>query len=195
MTNKHKPSIAIALAALNLTIGGVVSWLKLPIYLDSIGLVLSTVLLGWRYGLLTGVITVSIGFLLINPYLPAYTLTLFSLVATTELLARRKAFRSIPTSIAAGLLLALVAATVSAPVTTYLFGGVTASGVDLITVALRQTGRTLLDSVLLSGISSELLDKTLVSMFSCIILKSLPARFFLDFKLRSQTAIVEAPNS
>ncbi len=185
--NIQKTSIALALAAINLTIGGIVSWLKLPIYLDSIGLILSTVLLGWRYGLLTGSITVGVGFLIINPYLPAYSATLIALVITCELLTKKQMFRNIRSSVIAGIILALVAAIVSAPVTAYLFGGVTASGVDLLTALIRQTGQNILNSVILSGISSEIVDKILVSISACLILRSLPRRFFKDFGLRSQT--------
>jgi energy-coupling factor transport system substrate-specific component len=183
----QKSSIALALAALNLTIGGIVSWLKLPIYLDTIGLVISTVLLGWRYGLLTGIVTVGVGFFIINPYLPAYSATLIALVVTGELLARKFMFRSVASSIVSGLTLAIVAAVVSAPVTAYFFGGVTASGADLLTALLRQTGKTILQSVVLSGVSSELVDKTIVSIAACLIFRALPRRFFADFSLRSQT--------
>jgi energy-coupling factor transport system substrate-specific component len=184
--NIQNTSIALALAAINLTIGGIVSWMKLPIYLDTIGLIISTVLLGWRFGLLTGIVTVGVGFFIINPYLPAYTATLIALVITTEFLAKKVMFRSIGSSVAAGIILAIVAATISAPVTAYLFGGVTASGADLLTALLRQTGQTILQSVILSGVSSELVDKTLVSVAACLIFRSLPRRFFAEFSLRSQ---------
>ena len=93
--NIQKSSIALALAAISLAIGGIVSWLKLPIYLDTIGIVLSTVLLGWRFGLLTGIVTVGVGFFIINPYLPAYSATLVALVATANLLANLRMFRSL----------------------------------------------------------------------------------------------------
>ena len=186
--NIQKSSIALALAAINLTIGGIVSWLKLPIYLDSIGLVISTVLLGWRFGLLTGVVTVAVGFVLINPYLPAYLATLIALVATTELLAKNLMFRSWGSSVVAGIILAFVAAVVSAPVTVYLFGGVTASGADLLTAILRQAGQTILQSVVLSGVSSELVDKVVVSIAACLIFRALPRRFFIEFSFRSQAS-------
>lgn len=184
--NIQKSSIAFALAAINLTIGGIVSWLKLPIYLDTIGLIISTVLLGWRFGLLTGIVTVGVGFFIINPYLPAYSATLIALLTTTELLARRLMFRSVGSSVIAGIILAIIAAVVSAPVTTYFFGGVTASGADLLTALLRQTGQTILQSVVLSGVSSELVDKTLVSIAACLVFRALPRRFFVEFSLRSQ---------
>lgn len=184
--NIQNSSIALALAAVNLTIGGIVSWLKLPIYLDTIGLIISTVLLGWRYGLLTGIVTVGVGFFVINPYLPAYSFTLIALVTTTEFLAKNFMFRSIGSSIFAGIILAIVGAIVSAPVTAFMFGGVTASGADLFTAFLRQTGQTILQSVLLSGISSELVDKIIVSIAACLIFRALPRRFFVEFSLRSQ---------
>ena len=192
--NLEKTSIALALAAINLTIGGIVSLLKLPIYLDTIGLILSTVLLGWRFGLLTGLVTVGIGFFLINPYLPAYSATLIAIIVSAEALATNKMFRSVGWSVLAGVVLAIVAAVVSAPVTAYMFGGVTASGADLLTALLRQTGQTILQSVILSGISSELVDKVLVSIAVCLVLRALPRRFFVEFSLRSQTlAAQEAP--
>ena len=186
--NIQNSSIALALAAVNLTIGGIVSWLKLPIYLDTIGLIISTVLLGWRFGLLTGIVTVGLGFFIVNPYLPAYSLTLIALVTTTEVLAKKFMFRTIGSSIFAGVILAIVAAVVSAPVTAFMFGGVTASGADLLTAFLRQTGQTILQSVLLSGISSELVDKIIVSIAACRIFHALPRRFLIEFSLRSQTS-------
>jgi hypothetical protein len=45
-----KTSLVLAFVALNLTVGGLVSWLKLPVYLDSLGIVMATILMGWRYG-------------------------------------------------------------------------------------------------------------------------------------------------
>ena len=50
-------SLVIAFTALNLTIGGLVAWLKLPIYLDSTGIVLASLLLGWRAGVACAVLT------------------------------------------------------------------------------------------------------------------------------------------
>lgn len=82
--------------------------------------------------------------------------------------------------------MAIVAAIVSAPVTAYLFGGVTASGADLLTALLRQTGQTILQSVVLSGVSSELVDKIIVSIAACLIFRALPRRFFVEFSLRAQ---------
>jgi energy-coupling factor transport system substrate-specific component len=73
-------------------------------------------------------------------------------------------YRNLGTTIISGLVVAVVAALCSAPVTAIVFGGVTASGSDLVTAFFRGTGRSLLQSVLISGLSSEPVDKTLVSL-------------------------------
>lgn len=172
-----KISVTLSLVALNLIIGSLVSFFKLPIYLDSIGIVTATILLGWRYGILCSALTVSIGFFLINPYLPAYLATSLSIVLFTHIL-RSYNFYATPTRVCiSGLLIALVSAIVSAPVTAYLFSGSTLSGSDILTVYFLSVGNTILNSVVLSGLSSEPIDKIIVSIISIQILKSIPSSF------------------
>ena len=106
------------------------------------------------------------------------------IAATVEVLRRRNLYRNLGTTVLCGLILAVVAAIVSAPVTAILFGGVTASFSDLLTAFFRRTGRTLLQSVVLSGLSSEPVDKVLVSTVAFLSLKGLPERFLQNFNLR-----------
>jgi len=190
--NKKNFSVLLSLAALNLIIGSIVSFFKLPIYLDSIGIVLSTILLGWRYGLLCSIITVLGGFLLINPYLPFYTLTSFAIVFTINILRKWNFLSNFAKEIIAGIIVAIVSAVVSAPVTTYLFEGSTLSGNDAITAYFISTGKTILNSVILSGISSELVDKIAVLLISFLILKSIPINFFTKNNFRYYKEINES---
>jgi len=184
-TNPVKTSLLLTFVALNLTVGGLVSWVKLPIYLDSIGIVMATILLGGRYGCASALLTVTLGFFFVNPYLPFYAATALAIAGTVEFLRRRNMYRSLSTTVLSGLMLAIVAALVSAPVTALLFGGVTASGNDLITVLFLKTGRSLVEAVFLSGLSSEPADKTLVSIIAFFALKGLPQKFLRNFDLRS----------
>ncbi len=190
--NKKNFSVLLSLAALNLIIGSIVSFFKLPIYLDSIGIVLSTILLGWRYGLLCSIITVLGGFLLINPYLPFYTLTSFAIVFTINILRKWNFLSNFAKVIISGIIVAIVSAVVSAPVTTYLFEGSTLSGNDAITAYFISTGKTILNSVILSGISSELVDKIAVLLISFLILKSIPINFFTKNNFRYYKEINES---
>jgi len=146
-----KISIALSLAAFNIIIGSIVSFFKLPIYLDTIGMVVSTVILGWRYGLFCGVVTLIGGFFFINPYFPFYVMNMISIVVVTELLRKFNMFANIFKAIVSGLLIAVMGAIVSAPVTAYLFEGSTLSGNDAITAYFVSTGNNILNSVLFSG--------------------------------------------
>ena len=182
-TRAVKTSLVLAFVALNLTVGGLVSWLKLPVYLDSLGIVMATILMGWRYGVACAVLTCLLGFFS-RPYLPFYTGTSIAIALTVEFVRRRNMYRNLGYAIIAGLILAVIAALCSAPVTTIVFGGVTASGSDLVTAFFRGTGRTLMQSVLISGLSSEPVDKTLVTLVAFFSLRGLPERFISNFNLR-----------
>ncbi|MBK7957237.1 MAG: hypothetical protein IPK03_03465 [Bacteroidetes bacterium] len=57
-----KISITFSLTALGLALGSIVSFLKLPIFLDTIGIMLCTLLLGWEYGILASILTAIIAF-------------------------------------------------------------------------------------------------------------------------------------
>lgn len=175
--------IAIALAVLNLTIGGLVAAFKLPIYLDSLGIVLATILLGWRLGVLTALITVGIGFLTINPYLPFYVMTSLVIVMTVAVLYRTKMFDSLFRTIVSGLIIAGLSALASAPITTYL-GGNTLSGADAITSFLLASGRSLWGSVLITGLTAEPVDKVLVSVLAYLTIRRLPHRLLDTAGLR-----------
>ena len=176
-------SLVLAFVSLNLTVGGLVSWLKLPVYLDSLGIVLATILLGWRYGVLCAVLTCLIGFFS-RPFLPFYTGTSVAIALTVEFLRQRNMYRNLGLAVVSGLVLAFVAAVCSAPVTAIVFGGVTASGSDLVTAFFRSAGRSLLESVMISGFTAEPVDKTLVTLVAFFSLRGLPERFLSNFQLR-----------
>ncbi len=171
-----KIGLSLAFVALNLAIGGIVSILRLPIYLDSMGIVLSAVLLGWRYGFITAVLTTLMGTLLINPYLYAYTGTALLVALVAHFAYRLGGFDNIVRSALTGLAIALVAAAASAPVTTFLFSGNTMSGADLVTAYLQTTGRTLLESVWITGLTSEPVDKVMVAVLAYLVLRVVPKR-------------------
>jgi energy-coupling factor transport system substrate-specific component len=195
MTRRFDPvriSLLLSFVAINLAVGGVVSWLKLPFYLDSVGIVLSTILLGWVYGVICAVLTVFIGFFLINPYLPFYVLTSVSIVLMVEILRRRDMYRTMLRTVLSGVVVGLVSAILSAPVTALLFGGVTASGADVLTALFARAGKSLYEAVFLAGLSSEPIDKTVVALVAVSALRGLPDRFLHKFELRGYRNISTA---
>ncbi|NQW02444.1 MAG: hypothetical protein HQ485_00275 [Acidobacteria bacterium] len=179
-----RTSLVIAFTALNLTIGGLVAWLKLPIYLDSTGIVLASLLLGWRAGATCAVLTCAIGFFVVNPYLPFFTVTAVIIAVVVDQLRRRNMYRTPGLTVVSALILACAAALASAPVAAFVFGGVTTSGSDLITAFFRATGQTLLESVMISQFTSEPVDKLIVTLVSIAVIRALPRSFLQQHGLR-----------
>lgn len=77
----------------------------------------------------------------------------------------------------AGLVTGVVAAIISAPTAAYVFGGVTASGTDILVAMFRASGGNILSSVMAQGAVSDPFDKMLSFMVVWLILGSLPARY------------------
>lgn len=171
---KVRIGLSLAFVALNLAVGGIVAALRLPIYLDSIGIVISAVLLGFRYGVLTGVVTALLGTFLFNPYLYAYTATALCIAGMSAWSYRLGGFDTLVRAMLSGLAIAIVAAAASAPVTAYLFSGNTMSGVDVITAYLTSTGRSLIESVWITGLTSEPVDKVMVAVLAYLVLRAVP---------------------
>ena len=180
-----RTSLVIAFTALNLTIGGLVAWLRLPIYLDSTGIVLASLLLGWRAGVSCAVLTCLVGFFVVNPFLPYFTGTAVVIALVVDQLRRWNMYRSTVLTFVSALILASAAALTSAPVAAFVFGGVTTSGSDLITAFFLATKRSLLDSVMLSQFTSEPVDKTIVTFVAIAVIRALPKSFLAQHGLRA----------
>jgi|ERR1017187_2364574 energy-coupling factor transport system substrate-specific component len=159
--------------AINLAIGLTVSALKLPIFLDSIGTVLFTIICGWRVGATVGVLSFLVGGIA-NPLLPYFVFTQFTIAWVAGLSASRGGFKSVPRVILTGIIIGYAAALVSAPVIAAVFGGVTNSGESLVTAFLIKTGDNIWQAVVTTKVWTEPLDKTLQCLAAFFIAKSLP---------------------
>ena len=131
--------IAVGIA-LNLGVGFVVSTLKLPFYLDSIGTVLATALGGLGVGVIVGVFSVLIGSLYV-PTLWAYAFTAVAIAIYTNITMKMGFLRRLRPTVFWGLGLGVVAAFFSAPVTTYIWKGVSLAGPDAVTAFITQPER------------------------------------------------------
>lgn len=168
-------------AALNVGVGAVVGVVKLPFYLDSIGTIIATALGGWVYGFAVGALALIISSVAITPTAPAYMGTALLIAVCTSVLVRFGFLRSLVMTIVGGLLIGVVAAIASAPVTTYLYGGVSLAGTDAITAFFRASGNTLLESVIFGGLSADPIDKLVTSLIAGAVLKAMPKRIYLRF--------------
>lgn len=163
----------------------IASTLTLPVWLDVIGTLLVAVLSGPWTAALSGAATNLIKWLTFDPVGGPYLLTnvAMGLVAGYAYKLGKFTKKSgLVDLLGISLLLAVVATAISAPVTVYIYGGVTGGGVDLITAMLLGTGEGGMGGLLTAVVGSELLgdlmDKT-VSVFLIFgIMKLLPDKYF-----------------
>ena len=125
--------------------------------------------------------------LVINPFLPWFTLTVLAIALVSALLTAlaTPTFRARPLLVPAfagkvilyGMITGIAAAIVSAPVVVYLFGGVTGSGSTFLVAFFLKTGQQLMNSALMSGFATEPIDKTLQVLLAALLYRATPQEF------------------
>lgn len=176
--------------AINGVIGYIVGQSKLPVFLDMIGTVLVGVICGPWAGALTGALSNFVVGMLTNPtdWWPWIPVAFFiGLVA--GLCANAGLFKSWWKVVVTGFLIALTAATVSTPIATYFFGGITSSGSSFITAYLLQTGQGILQAVFSTNFLVEPVDKISTAMLAFAIVQGLSKRFIARFPRANNVAI------
>lgn len=170
-----------AAIAINLVVGGLVNALGLPLYLDSIGTILATVLAGPAVGMLAGAIG-QVLFGLINGYqwIPFGVIQIV-IALFAGLAAARSGFRSSGRTVAWGLLTGLVAGALSSVISYVLFKGVTATGTTAVVTLLRQLGWSLPVAVTASSLALDLVDKAAAFLVVGSLVRSLPLRMMGRF--------------
>jgi energy-coupling factor transport system substrate-specific component len=83
--------------------------------------------------------------------------------------------------IAGGAIVGVVSALISAPISAYVFGGVTGSGTDVLVAAFQQAGSDLITAVTQQGLLSDPIDKTITFFVAFVILQTLSRRFVARF--------------
>jgi energy-coupling factor transport system substrate-specific component len=149
-------------------------------------MILCAVMVGPAWGAVSGIAGLGILSVLIAPFEIAYSFTAVTIAFSAYLLHRIGYMRSWPRTIVLAPLVGVLAAIASAPVTTYLFGGVSLAGTDAVTAFFSATGRVLAHSVLLGGLATDPFDKLLQSIAAFSLLRVIPEHVRYHFpSLRS----------
>ncbi len=167
--------------AINVGVGAIVKALNLPLYVDSIGTILATILLGWRIGAIVGVLGFIVTAIFINPLAIYFIFTQIIIAIFTHFMGRKGMFKTILKTIFSGICLGIIAAIVSAPVIIYLFQGATGNGAALVTSFFVKIGKQVIESIFLSGFSIEPIDKVLQCILAFFLLKSIPKTLLEKF--------------
>jgi energy-coupling factor transport system substrate-specific component len=187
LSRRPLPTLALALipraVALNLALGAIVGALKLPVYLDSVGTVLVAVLAGPWAGVVTGVVSNSVLGLLVSPVLFAFIPVTVVIGALAGWAARVGAFRSLAGAIAAGVVIGVAAALMSAFIVIAFMGGLTASGTGLLTIAIRAlSGVSVETAARIASVATDVVDKPLSCALVYLVLERLPRRLSARFR-------------
>ncbi len=172
--------MAVAIV-LNIVLGQVVSLLKLPIFLDSIGTIIVALLAGPWAGALTGLLTNLIWGLISDPVAAAFAPVALVIGLVAGLCAKFGLFKKWWQAILSGVIISIALSIIAIPIRVYMFGGVTGSGADFITAYLLATGKDLFSAVIITVISDNLIDKVVTALLAWGIVKGLPKRFTSRF--------------
>lgn len=160
--------------AFNVAMGTIVHALKLPIYLDCIGVISTTLIAGVWPGLIVGILSFVVAALIGNPQVIFFTGTPIAIAIYTHLLGKKGAFKTTLRVILVGIGMGILAGIISSPVVAVVFGGVTSAGSSAVTTFFLVTGKSLIQSVLLSGLSCEPLDKVAQCLIAIWLVRAVP---------------------
>jgi len=167
--------------AINVALGAIVKALNMPLYVDSIGTILTTILLGWKRGAIVGVLGFVITSIFINPFAVYFSLTQVAIALFIGFVGKKGWFKSMPSAIGTGFVLGIVVALVSAPVIVFVFHGATGNGAALVTSFFVQMGNQIINSIFFTGFSIEPVDKVIQCFLAFFILKSIPKNLLKNF--------------
>lgn len=185
--------IPVALA-LNIVLGQVIGTMGLPfpLYLDSIGTVLVGALAGPWAGLATGV-TSALVWGTFNPTVVPFAAA-YAFVGVSAGLLRRYFVGSWWKLGLWALLVGFIAALLSAPVASFIFGGTAGTGTGLLVTFYRSLGADQFLAVFLQSWTSDPLDKLIVFTIVWLVIRWLPKRSRRAFA-PNQTEIKPEPQT
>lgn len=172
--------IPIAIA-INIVGGQMTSILKLPLDLDTIGVILVGALAGPIPAAVTGVLTNLINGIF-SPDLIPYAIVSLAIGIAAGLLSKFNMMNKIWKLVISGLIIAIIATVIATPITVFFFGGATGGGASMLAAGLMATGRKIMQSVLSVYIVTETIGKVLSVFVAYIIIKAIPARSLTKFR-------------
>jgi energy-coupling factor transport system substrate-specific component len=161
--------------ALNVILGTVVSWLKIPLlFLDTTGTVLISVLFGPWWGVLTGGLTNIVLGATTGASAIFFGLVNISIALVVGFIARRFDFTKWYVALSTGILLSIVAPLIGTPIAVAVYGGLNGSGMDLIVLWLRSAGESVFASTFISRITGNFVDKIITCLLIMFLVSRLP---------------------
>ncbi len=150
--------------------------LKLPLYLDCIGTVLSGMLAGPWVGAITGLASNCV-FGIFNPTDLPFAIVNMCFGIAAGILSGKGMFTKWWKIVISGVVLTFVAVLIATPISVLFFGGATGSGNSIITAILVATGKGLWTSCFTASALTEFGDKELTVFICYFIARNMSARY------------------
>lgn len=168
--------------AINLALSAAVDAVGLPLFLDTTGTILTTVLAGPVVGITTGALTSAVNSLR-NPTFWPFVAVQVIVALYAWLAARGGWFRSFKTAVPAGLALGVIASVTSTPISYLIFKCSTTGGIALTTKLGQLLGFSPLGACFFASFISDFGDKAVTFALVTSVLHALPRRTAARFPL------------
>lgn len=167
--------------AMNIVLGIVTSALGIPLYLDTLGTVLSAAIIGPVPGIIVGALSNIITGLMYSVSDIPFCLVNMAVGLIVGLVAKKFKF-TIVSAVITGLVLSFVCPAIGTPIGIYVYGGLNGSASDVLVMSLVQAGNDIFQASFLRNVASNLIDKVGTCIVGWALIKAIPMRFLENLK-------------
>lgn len=167
--------------AMNIVLGIITSALGIPLYLDTLGTVLTAAIIGPIPGIIVGALSNIITGLMYSVTDIPFCLVNMAVGLIVGLVAKKFKF-TLVSAIITGLALSFICPAIGTPIGIYVYGGLNGSVSDVLVMSLVQAGKDIFQASFLRNVASNLVDKVGTCVIAWALIKTIPMRFLENFK-------------
>lgn len=167
--------------AMNIVLGIITSALGIPLYLDTLGTVLSAAILGPVPGMIVGSLSNIITGLMYSVTDIPFFLVNMVVGLVVGLVAKKFQF-TVVSALITGLALSFICPAIGTPIGIYVYGGLNGSVSDMLVMSLVEGGKSIFQASFLRNVGSNLIDKVGTCIIGWALIKAMPIRFLDNFK-------------
>lgn len=167
--------------AMNIVLGIITSALGIPLYLDTLGTVLTAALFGPVPGIIVGALSNIITGLIYSVRDIPFALVNMAVGLVVGLVAKKWKF-SLVTAAITGLALSFICPAIGTPISIYVYGGLQGNISDVVVTGLVKAGQSIFAASFLTKVGSNLIDKVGTCIIAVLLIKAMPAQFLANLK-------------
>lgn len=167
--------------AVNIILGTLVQVLNIPLlFLDTVGTILGSIVLGPFFGALIGGCSNIILGIISNPTSISYAFANIALGFIVGFVSKKRRF-DYKQACVVGLILSVICPLISTPVSLYLYENVYSNGSDLLLRIISQSSKIIFSGAFIPRLVSNMFDKILSCLFVALILTKISQKYSYIF--------------